>query len=70
MGQAPDNGAEADLAVDRRRAFVIAAGSVLLLGFLLLVVQPGIERGGVQEVLIIGAIFAAILVFERYLRSR
>ena len=56
--------------MDRRRAFVIAAGSVLLLGFLLLVVQPGIERGGVQEVLIIGAIFAAILVFERYLRSR
>jgi hypothetical protein len=56
--------------VDRRRAFVVAAGSLLLLVFLALVVQPGVERGGVQEVLIIAAIFAAVLLFERYLRSR
>ena len=50
------------------RSFI--AGSVMLLVFLLLVVQPGVERGGVQEILIIGAIFAAVLLFERYLRSR
>jgi len=56
--------------VDRRSTFVVAAGSLLLLVFVLLVVQPGIERGGVQEVLIIGAIFGAVLLFERYLRSR
>jgi uncharacterized membrane protein len=56
--------------MDRRRAFVIAAGSILALVFILLVIQPGVERGGVQEVLIIGAIFGAILLFERYLRSR
>lgn len=56
--------------MDRRRAFVVAAGTVLALVFLLLVVQPGIERGGVQEVLIIAAIFGAILLFERYLRTR
>jgi hypothetical protein len=56
--------------VDRRRTFVVAAGAVLLLVFVLLVVRPGVERGGVQEVLIIAAIFAAVLVFERYLRSR
>lgn len=56
--------------MDRRRAFVVAAGSILALGFVLVVVQPGVERGGVQEVLIIALIFAAILIFERYLRSR
>ena len=56
--------------MDRRRTFVVAAGSMLLLVFLLLVVRPGVERGGVQEIVIIGAIFAAVLLFERYLRSR
>ena len=56
--------------MDRRRTFVVAAGAVLLLGLVLLVVRPGIERGGVQEVLIIATIFAAVLIFERYLRSR
>jgi hypothetical protein len=56
--------------MDRRRVFVVAAGSVLLLALALLVVRPGVERGGAQEVLIIVAIFAAILLFERYLRSR
>ena len=56
--------------VDRRRVFVIAAGAVLLLAFGLLVVGPGVERGGVQEVLIIAAIFLGLLGLERYLRSR
>jgi len=56
--------------VERRRAFVIAAGAVMAVTFVLLVIRPGVERGGVQEVLIIAAIFAAILLFERYLRSR
>jgi hypothetical protein len=56
--------------VDRRRRFVIVAGSTLLFVFILLVVRPGVERGGIQEVLIIAAIFGAILAFERYLRSR
>ena len=56
--------------MDRRRAFVVAAGAVLAIAFVLLVVRPGVERGGIQEVLIIAAIFAGILLFERYLRSR
>jgi len=56
--------------VDRRRAFVVTAGVVLAIVFALLVIRPAIERGGVQEVLIIVAIFVAILLFERYLRSR
>ena len=69
MGEAQDHGTQA-LIVDRRRAFVVAAGSILALVFVLLVIRPGVERGGIQEVLIIGAIFAGILLFERYLRSR
>ena len=56
--------------MDRRRAFIVAAATVLLLAFGLLVLRPGVERGGIQEVLIIGAIFVAILGFERYLRNR
>jgi len=56
--------------VDRRRAFVVAAGTLLALVLVLLVVRPAVERGGIQEVLIVAAILAAILVFERYLRSR
>ena len=58
------------MSVDGRRVFVVAAGSVLLLALALLVVRPGVERGGAQEVLIIAGIFVAILLFERYLRSR
>ena len=56
--------------MDRRRAFVVAAGTLLLVIFVVLVVEPGVERGGIQEVLILAAIFGGILVFERYLRSR
>jgi hypothetical protein len=56
--------------VDRRRVFVVAAGALLALIFVLLVVEPGVERGGIQEVLIIAAVFGAILLFERYLRTR
>jgi hypothetical protein len=56
--------------MDRRRGFVIAAGAILSLVFLLLVVGPAVDRGGVQELLIIAAIFAGILLVERYLRTR
>jgi len=56
--------------MDRRRTFVLVAATVLLLVFALLVVRPGVERGGIQEVLIIGAVFLGILGFERYLRTR
>jgi len=56
--------------VDRRRTFVVAAATVLLLAFVVLVIGPGVERGGIQEVLIIGAIFVGLLALERYLRTR
>jgi hypothetical protein len=56
--------------MQRRPAFAFWAGSVLLLIFALLVIRPAIERGGLGEILIIAAIFAVVLLFERYLRSR
>ena len=56
--------------MDRRRAFVVGAGSLLLLIFALLVIRPAIERGGPGEILIVVVIFGGILLFERYLRSR
>ncbi|HEV2009675.1 MAG TPA: hypothetical protein VGS17_01430 [Candidatus Limnocylindria bacterium] len=56
--------------MDRRRTFVVAAGTFLALVVVLLVIRPGVERGGIQEVLIIAAILVGILLFERYLRSR
>lgn len=54
----------------RQRAFVVVAGTVLLVVFALLVVRPAVERGGVQELAILGLIFTGILLFERYLRTR
>lgn len=58
------------MTVDRRRAFMLAAGSVLVVAFAFVVVRPAVERGGAQEFLIVVVIFAVILLFERYLRTR
>jgi len=52
------------------RGFVIAAGAILALFFVLVVVRPAIERGGWGELALVFGIFAAVLLFERYLRSR
>ncbi len=52
------------------RAFVVLAGAVLALFFVLVVVRPAIERGGWGELALVFAILVAVLVFERYLRSR
>ncbi len=52
-----------------RRGFVIAAGVVLSLFFVLVVVRPAVERGGWGELALVVAIFALVLVFERYLRT-
>ncbi|GAC1461776.1 MAG: hypothetical protein NVS1B1_04650 [Candidatus Limnocylindrales bacterium] len=53
-----------------RRGFVIAAGVVLGLFFILVVVRPAVERGGWGELALVFGIFAAVLLFERYLRTR
>jgi hypothetical protein len=35
-----------------------------------LVVRPAVDRGGTGELLIIAGIFAAVLLVERWLRTR
>jgi hypothetical protein len=35
-----------------------------------LVIQPAVQRGGAGEILIIGGIFVAVLLIERWLRTR
>lgn len=52
------------------RAFVVVAGLTLALFFVLVVVRPAIERGGWGEVALVFVIFAAVLLFERYVRTR
>jgi hypothetical protein len=44
--------------------------AVLTLLLFLAVVRPAIERGGIGEFVAIAAIFIAILIGERWLRSR
>jgi uncharacterized membrane protein required for colicin V production len=52
-----------------RALFIVAAGTILVLIFLALVVVPGVQRGGWGEVLGIIAIVLAVLLAERWLRS-
>jgi hypothetical protein len=35
-----------------------------------LVIRPAVDRGGAVELLVIAAIFAAVLLIERWLRTR
>jgi hypothetical protein len=44
--------------------------AVLTLLLFLVVVRPAIERGGIGEFVAIAALFLAILLGERWLRSR
>ena len=53
-----------------RVVFMATAAAVLTLLLILAVVRPAIERGGLGEFLGIAALFAAILLGERWLRSR
>lgn len=53
-----------------RVVFMATAAAVMTLLLFLAVVRPAIERGGLGEFLGIAAIFVAILLGERWLRSR
>ncbi len=53
-----------------RRLFVLSAGVVLVLLLLALVVAPAIERGGVWELVVVALIALAVLLVERWLRTR
>lgn len=53
-----------------RAVFMATAAGVLTLLLFLAVVRPAIDRGGLGEFLAIAALFIAILLGERWLRSR
>jgi len=53
-----------------QRTFLAFAGAVLALFFVLVVVRPAVERGGWGELALVLAILAAVLLFERFLRTR
>ncbi len=46
------------------------AGIVLSILFVLTVVVPAVRSGGFTEFFVIAGIFAAILIVERFVRSR
>ena len=50
--------------------FQIVVGVVLVATLLFLVIRPAVDRGGAGELLVIAGIFAAILLIERWLRTR
>jgi len=43
---------------------------LLLTTLLFLVIRPAVDRGGAGELLVIAGIFAAVLLIERWLRTR
>ena len=53
-----------------RVVFMATAAAVMTLLLFLAVVKPAIDRGGLGEFLGIAALFVAILLGERWLRSR
>jgi len=53
-----------------RPIFMAVAAAVLTLLLFLAVIRPAIDRGGLGEFLGIAALFVAILLGERWLRSR
>ncbi|MFN2520332.1 MAG: hypothetical protein ABR525_04720 [Candidatus Limnocylindria bacterium] len=53
-----------------RARFMTVAAVVLALLFVVIVLLPAVARGGLEELLLVGAAFAFVLLFERYLRTR
>jgi hypothetical protein len=53
-----------------RSVFVAASAAVLAALLFIVVVRPAVERGGVGELVGLAVVFFAILVGERWLRTR
>jgi len=53
-----------------RLVFQIFVGIVMALLLIVFVIQPAVARGGFGELVIVAAIFAAVLLIERWLRTR
>jgi hypothetical protein len=64
----PFNGAS--IRLTSRLLFQILVGVLLATTLVFLVIRPAVDRGGAGELLIIAGIFAAILLIERWLRTR
>ena len=62
--------AQAAVRLTGRAVFMATAAAILTLLLFVAVVRPAIERGGLGEFLGIAALFVAILLGERWLRSR
>ena len=56
--------------MDARGRFMLVAGAVLAVFFVLTVVRPAVDRGGLGEFGIVALIFLAILLIERWIRTR
>jgi hypothetical protein len=54
----------------RRLLFQVVVGILMALLLLVFVIQPAVARGGFGELVIVAAIFLAILFVERWLRTR
>ncbi len=67
-GRTPFNGASISLST--RLLFQIVVGVVLVTTLVFLVIRPAVDRGGAGELLVIAGIFAAVLLIERWLRTR
>jgi hypothetical protein len=64
----PFNGAS--IRLGSRLLFQIVVGVFLAATLVFLVIRPAVDRGGAVELLVIAAIFAAVLLIERWLRTR
>jgi uncharacterized membrane protein len=53
-----------------RLVFQIVVGVFMAATLLFLVIRPAVDRGGGVELLVIAGIFAAVLLTERWLRTR
>ena len=70
MGAAPNASDGASIGLTSRLLFQIVVGVVLVTTLLFLVIKPAVDRGGAGELLVIAAIFAAVVLIERWLRTR
>lgn len=70
MGAAKNASDGAAIGLSSRLLFQIVVGVVLVATLLFLVIRPAVDRGGAGELLVVAAIFVAILSIERWLRTR
>ena len=62
--------AGAPVSLSSRLLFQIVVGVILLVTLVFLVIRPAVDRGGAAELFVIAGIFAAVLLIERWLRTR